>query len=566
MKRFVPGMLVWLIVAAAAAQTHVRAVPSALSGTVRDAHGTPQMGAMIELLSADASVIATAYSDQYGRYLLPSIHPGKYELRATAAFFVPALKMNLRLQAGRQSIVNLTMTAMFEAANWLPAQRRQADEPVDDWKWTLRSTASRPLLRILEDDSPQISSSGEQPHRSSSEGRVLVMNGDGAFGDGGLHQSLMLDRTMEDGDGAALRAEIGNDMSPYSVGPSVVVSAGYERRTMLGGTTRLVTSVASHPELTDGNSTQGFQVLQMASAEGITLGDLVMVDFGTLLEAERLEQTRLESEPFARVTVHPTQDLVVQYRYASGRELQSSDDLDRLKPALTAMVDQNGRPMTTRGSHQEISISHQLDGGQVITAAVYSDRFDHVAIAGSGNLTREQLAQSMIVADPTTGTFNLAASGYSGHGLSLAAMQPLTPALSLWAEYDLGTALRNQGEASLADLSATVRPELTPAASVALRGKILKTGTSMKAEYRWQRRSTLTQVNAFNVMPDEAYLGFYLRQRIWAGRYLPQGIDAVVEATNLLEQGYQPVVSADGQTFFLAQVPRSVQGGLAFNF
>jgi hypothetical protein len=111
-----------------------------------------------------------------------------------------------------------------------------------------------------------------------------------------------------------------------------------------------------------------------------------------------------------------------------------------------------------------------------------------------------------------------------------------------------------------------VTAQRTPAASFAVRGKILRSGTALKAEYRWQRLSTLTQVNAYNVMPDEAYLGFFVRQRIWAGRFLPQGMDAVVEATNLLEQGYRPVLAPDGQTLFLAQVPRGIQGGLAFNF
>jgi hypothetical protein len=157
--------------------------------------------------------------------------------------------------------------------------------------------------------------------------------------------------------------------------------------------------------------------------------------------------------------------------------------------------------------------------------------------------------------------------GYGGHGMSVSVLQPITPALSAWAEYDLGTALRNTGGVcSMTNMAANVSPQLTAAASLALRGKVLKTGTSVKAEYRWQRLSTLTQVNAYNVTPDEAYLSFYLRQRIWAGRFLPQGMDAVVEATNLLEQGYQPVLAPDGQTLFLAQVPRAIQGGLAFNF
>jgi hypothetical protein len=556
-KRFVPGLLVWLLVTGAASRCYAVAADATLSGTVRDVHGTPQMGAMIELLSPDATVISTAFSDNRGRYIMPTVLPGRYVLRATAAFFVPTLRSDLRLRAGTQSIVNLTLSGMFEAENWLPAQRRRADEPVDDWKWTLRSTAARPLLRLVDENGDPVSSSAEQPHRLVSEGRVMVTNGDGAFGDGGMHQALMLDRTMEDGDGAALRAEVGDPQGQFAPGPSMAVSAGYERRLPFGGSTRLVSTMESHPELTNGDSTSGFEVLQMASTQGIAMGDMILIDAGTLVEAERLEATRIEAEPFFRLSARPSPNLMVEYRYAAGRELQSSDDLDRLKPTLTAITDANGRPLSTRGSHQEIAISRKLDSGQVISASFYTDHF----------MDRETLQQTSVIADPTTGTFEVAANAYGGRGISVAMMEPLTPALSAWVEYDLGTALRNTGGiCTLTSLGENVSPQLTPAASVAMRGKVLHTGTSLKAEYRWQRYSTLTQVNAYNVMPNEAYLSFFLRQRIWSGRFLPQGMDAVVEATNLLEQGYQPVLAPDGHTLFLAQVPRGIQGGLAFNF
>jgi hypothetical protein len=36
--------------------------------------------------------------------------------------------------------------------------------------------------------------------------------------------------------------------------------------------------------------------------------------------------------------------------------------------------------------------------------------------------------------------------------------------------------------------------------------------------------------------------------------------------TNLLAQGYQPFLSADGHTLFLAQSPRTIQAGLSFTF
>jgi hypothetical protein len=277
---------------------------AAISGVVRDVHGTPQMGTMVELLRAD-STIAIAFSDAHGRYILPTIAPGRYELRASAAFFLPVLQNNVRLKGGVQTIVNLTMNAVFEADNWLPAQRRRADEPVDDWKWALRSTADRPLLRLIDpEDGTEVSSSSstgmERAKSTSSEGRITVTNGDGEFGDGGLHQALLLNRSLGDGDGAVFRADVGNPSSLDAPGASIVVSAGFEHRTLLGGSSRMVASAQSHPELTNGSQPgfgPGFEVLQMASTQQLALGDAVLIDAGTLMEAERLESTRIQTLP-----------------------------------------------------------------------------------------------------------------------------------------------------------------------------------------------------------------------------------------------------------------------------
>ncbi len=555
-----------MFVAGWAGQSLAMPPAAMISGTVRDVHGTPQMGALIQLVRADASPVAAAISDDHGRYMMPLVTPGQYELHATAAFFLPVSRNNIRLRAGVQSVVNLTLSALFEADNWLPTQRRRAAEPVDDWKWTLRSTASRPLLRLVDpEDGASVSSSADQTHRVSSQGRIVVTNGDGGFGDGGMHQSLVLDRTMADGDGAVFRADVGNTGSEYSPGPSVTVITGYERRTPFSGSTRLVSSFQSHPELVNGGSSSGLQVLHLASTQQFAFGDTFLIDVGTLLEAERLEATRLEAEPFLRLTAKPGSNVVLEYRFATGRALQSSDDLDQLKPTLTVVTGPRGRPLSDTGMHQELTVSRKL-GTRVLSASAYLDRIAYSPIGGSGLMNRAALQMADVVADPTTGTFEVAAPGYAGRGLSVSLMQPLTPALSAWVEYDLGTALRSNGSLDMTTLATGMAPVTAQAGSVALRGKVARTGSDLRVEYRWQPLRTLTQVNAYNATPEEAYMSFYLRQRLWCGRLLPQGVDAVVEATNLLEQGYQPVLAPDGQTLFLAQVPRAIQGGLSFNF
>jgi hypothetical protein len=429
------------------------------------------------------------------------------------------------------------------------------------------------LLRLVgeDDEAPSPLGTGEA-RRGGLQGRVAVSGSDGAFGEGGVHQSLILNHTLRNGDSTVLRTEIGDPQSGGPSGASLELTAGYERHSLLGGGTRIVSSYQSHPELAYGDGT-GLQVLQLASAEQLNLGDAVMIDAGTLLEAERLASSRFTSEPFVRIKVKPTSNMMVEYRYATGRTLQSSSDLDDLKPPVGVLSDAAGRPLDAKGSHQEVSITRKLGGERSITVAAYHDEFSNAALAGSGLIDGNDLqalgADGLgVITDPATGAFRLAADGYTARGVSATLVEPLTPSLSAWVEYDLGTALRSSLEPAFAvsDIQSQIATHTVQAASVSLRGKILRTGTSMKVEYRWQPERTLTQVNAYNADAGEAYVGFYVRQRLWRGRFLPQGLDAVVEATNLLEQGYQPVLAPDGQTLFLAQMPRAFQGGLAFNF
>lgn len=541
---------------------------AAISGVVRDLHGTPQMGALVELLTLDARSVVTSFTDDHGRYLLPSVMPGKYQVRATAAFFMPTTRGELRLQPGARAVVNLTMSTLFESATWLPAQTRHADEPADDWKWTLRSTAGRPLLRLIDPEGgEEVSSSAAENRRvATSNVRVAVINGDGAFGDGGLHQVFSLTRSAEDADTAVFRADLGDPQAALPSRPSTEITAGYETPSGFGGrSTRLVTSYQSHPEITSGVN-GGVTVLRLATAEQFSLGDAVLVDAGTLLQAERVVADRISAQPFVRVSVQPDDHTTITYRFAMGRSVQGSGDLDRLKPGLDVLADSAGRPLANGGHHSEIGISRKL-GERTLTASVFAGELSTVGLSGSGTFQNPVADPLALLTDSNTGTFRLAVKGLSSQGVSLALAQPLSQALSATVEYDLGKALTPDGEPLiLGAVRAQLRTRTASAVSVALRGKIARSGTALDAEYRWQPRGTLTQVNAFNSRPEDAFLSFFVRQRLWCGRFLPDGLDAVVEATNLLEQGYQPVLAPDGHTLFLAQVPRAIQGGLAFNF
>ncbi len=153
-----------------------------ISGIVRDNQGVAQMGALVQVLASNSVAVASALTDVHGHYLISSVVPGKYDVRASAALLMPAKRANLQLRMGTRATVNLTLTSMLAAATWLPAERRKADEPDDDWKWTLRSTANRPILRIFDDGTGlplSISSSATETVRPSDQAVASVLSGGG---------------------------------------------------------------------------------------------------------------------------------------------------------------------------------------------------------------------------------------------------------------------------------------------------------------------------------------------------------------------------------------------------
>jgi hypothetical protein len=523
------------------------------------------MGALVELLGPDASVVARTFTDDHGRYRLNAIAPGKYQVRASAAFLVPSLRNDVRLFPGTRAMANLTMTALFELGEWFPAERRPTAEPADDWRWVLRSSANRPLLRwAIDSGDPANPSPGAEPSsRTVSETRVSVSSGAGRFGDSGTHQVVSLDRTQAGAGVESLTADLGD---PGAAGerPSISARAGYERQTPFGGETRLVLGVNSQPEIAGSGGT-GLQAASLATSERLSVGDAVLIDAGTLLSAERLVATRVMSAPFVRIVVTPADGWALMYRFAAGRLVQSADDVDDLETLPSVAADGAGRPLNLNGSHQEIAISRKSPRG-ISTVAVYQDSLPLTALQGLGQISATELKGLPLLADSRSGTFQMAGPGYTAKGFSASYTRTLTPGVSACVQAEFGTALlRGQAEVSLSEASSGLHPGLVPALSATVHGRVRRTGTAIRAGYRWQPSASVDLVNAYNAFDNEAYLSLSLRQKLWAGHRL-QGLDAIVEASNLLEEGYQPMVGPDGQTLFLAQVPRSMQAGLAFNF
>jgi hypothetical protein len=551
---------------------------AAVSGVVRDTQGVAQMGALVEVLAASSATVATAFTDLQGRYRIANLVPGSYQVRATAALFVPATRRNLRLVTGMRATVNLTLNMLSDPAEWLPAQRRRPGEPEDDWTWTLRSAVNRPMLRVLGNGQVAMAE-GPGPEvgkRRPVKAMASVTGGDGGFGTGGVRTVVALDRTMERGWDAVLRASVGT-MGAASGGgasESAEVDAGYQRSLGFAGVSRMAVSCASHPEMVSSSemgsgSAMGMQMMRMASAETMRLGDTVDLEAGGTVYAVRAEGVAVAAQPFVRVTVHPGQVWAVRYQLATARDVQSFDGLDSIAAETPVAVASGGRVSMESGSHQEFALSRRVGKG-VVEAAVYRDAIGRPAIEGVGAMGAADVAAgagpSGVIADGATESFAFLGAGYTTQGVSVTVAEPVNR--SLWAalEYETGAALASQygsGE-RLAEVSAGLHAEDAEAVTAEVKGKVARTGTKVRAGYRWEPRHMVTAIDPYEA--DQGYLSFYVRQAVRWGNRLPPGLEATVDVTNLLAQGYLPFLSADGRTLFLAQSPRAIQGGVSFTF
>ena len=120
--------------------------PGSISGYVKNTGGMPQMGATVQLVSA-AGQLLVVHTDVKGYFAATGLVPGSYDVHVSAPSFLPTLREDVVLAAGATKVLNITLNTLFEAVGMLPPLKKDDDEN-DSWKWTLRKTANRPVLRF----------------------------------------------------------------------------------------------------------------------------------------------------------------------------------------------------------------------------------------------------------------------------------------------------------------------------------------------------------------------------------------------------------------------------------
>ena len=243
-----------------------------VSGVVRDSAGVPQIGAQVQLLHPDLTVIASVYTDSAGRYIIPSVLPGHYAVKAIGTWFLPSLRENIRVRTN--TVVNLTLNTLYEAMQWLPAEPRASNAQQDDWAWTLRSAANRPLLRWLE-DGPLVVVSDESGTHPRLKARLVASGQEGAFGESGERISAAVEETPSDSRELLARVDFapGTDAGMESM-------LGFRQDLGFAGSVQSVAAVSLHPEMAAGGA-EGLDEATVRSWETIHLGDEFEAEVGS---------------------------------------------------------------------------------------------------------------------------------------------------------------------------------------------------------------------------------------------------------------------------------------------
>src|SRR5579863_5251485 len=332
---------------------------ASISGLVCDSAGIPQIGAVVQLLRPDTSVVQTAYTTAKGRFSFATVVPGKYAVKAMGTSFLPSLRENVRVRTN--TVVNLTLNTLYEVMQWLPAEPRSSNTQKDDWAWTLRSAANRPLLRWLE-DGPLVVVSDKAGAAPKLKARLMATGQQGSFGENGERISAEMENTPSNS--RELLARV--DFEPGTDG-GIESTLGFRQELGYAGSVQSVAAVAIHPEI-EGAGAEGLDEAAARTSETLHLGDEFEAEAGVeqvmARFAQRSPNTMVAALPFVSAGWRQG-DSTIRYRLTTivpGEQSENGTEASEWLPALSI---RNGNLALERGLHQEIGWERTTDASGV---------------------------------------------------------------------------------------------------------------------------------------------------------------------------------------------------------
>ncbi|MFZ0759723.1 MAG: carboxypeptidase-like regulatory domain-containing protein [Candidatus Sulfotelmatobacter sp.] len=550
----------WAVVVAVSLPAWAAGRPGAISGYVRDASGTPQMGAVVEIAGSAARSL-TVFTNGDGFYSAADLLPGFYTIKVSAPFFLPALLEQVGLHPGTSVRLNITLNTLLNAMQVRPLRGPAND---DDWKWTLRSVANRPVLRVFDDPSAGAEQQGRDLRASLS-----FLGGSAAAGYGSgsdLSTGFSVERSIFSTDRVGLSGNVG-----FGDGlPAVVLRALYAHRLPDGSGPSMAVAVRRFAPSDASLHDAALQELALTAGDDFAIGDVLELKFGSQLQTIQFLGRMNAFRPYASLDFHTSPNTVVGYDYATslpgpqaGEGLEAAPaDLSESAPRVSMA---NFVTKLERDDHQELNVSRRL-GRNNLQVAVFSDHVGNTALVGTGEVTA---AGGFLLPDVYSGTFSYTGDTLNAHGLRVVLERKFCSDLIGTLDYGYGGVLDlSRSDVELQNAQQWITTRNRHSLATKLSGTLPGSRTRWVASYRWVSGTALTPVDMFNASPGQSdpFLNLFVRQPIPTLGFLPAHMEVLIDLRNLLAQGYVPVMGQDGQTVYLVQSARSVRGGVTITF
>ena len=108
MSRYLPVLLISLIFLSGIAVS-AQVTTATIAGVVQDASGAVIPGVSITIKNVETGVTRTATSDEGGRYTVPELTLGDYEVQAQLPGFQTEVRSGITLTVGRVAVVNIAL-------------------------------------------------------------------------------------------------------------------------------------------------------------------------------------------------------------------------------------------------------------------------------------------------------------------------------------------------------------------------------------------------------------------------------------------------------------------------
>jgi hypothetical protein len=560
--------------AAIPAAAQAKLVPGKLAGVVRDAAGTPQMGASVELISEAMGLAATRgfLTNTQGMFRGEKLAPGFYTVRVTLAGFLPTLEKHIRVTSNLTTVVRIELESMFASLDQLRRMPATSTAEVDDWKWVLRSaSAMRPVLEWVDHDTQSVSTvTGES---------------------GRLRAPRM---RMEFTDGAR------RPTSASSIASSPATAVAYDQK--LGGTSRLILAgqmsydgdapaggiatvwlptgtldAGPHTALVLREAKLGpvgptFRGIRFEQGGALALGDRAVLRYGGEYVLVGLGAAASLLRPYADLNVRLTDDWSTAVVFASlangpgplepvdaqpdGALGAALNELD----AFPALLWRQGRPVLQSGLHEEISAERKTGTRGKLQIAGFHDDNRHVAVFGRGS----DLPAADYLQDNLSTSFAYDGGSSSSWGTRVAFREKLDGNVELTAVYSFGGSLTPSDDAD-GLLRDALRTAQRHSLGAGISANVPRLGTNVQAGYKWVNGITVSAVDRYgeSLYRMDPYLHLIVRQplpKFALGRW-----EAIADCNNLLAQGYVSTNSRDGRVV-LAPAFRTFRGGLSVQF